>query len=196
MKVDSRRKSLATLEHAHPGARFIDVTSRGPEPWVRFSPFFPHGGVPVPFSPGRTARSVEGIWQGLKVFRTADVDPSRFDITSMSGIKRTTRTLGETLGHRKGVSGTELLSYLDARRRIYLPAYRFVLEHRVADLVEDLRRMSRETPIVLLDYETNTSITDLSRPLSHAGLIVHFIAGTWPGDGSERGRQRQTAGEE
>ena len=23
-----------------------DLTSRGPEPWVRLSPFFPHGGIP------------------------------------------------------------------------------------------------------------------------------------------------------
>ena len=38
-----------------------DLTSRGPEPWVRLSPFFPHGGIPVPFTPGRTAMSVEGI---------------------------------------------------------------------------------------------------------------------------------------
>jgi hypothetical protein len=75
--VDSRRKSPATLSEAHPGAELIDVTSRGPEPWVRFSPFFPHGSIPIPFSPGRTAQSVEGIWQGLKVFEKADVDPSR-----------------------------------------------------------------------------------------------------------------------
>jgi hypothetical protein len=57
-----------------PGASVVDVTSRGPEPWAGFSPFYPYGGIPVPFSPGHTAMSIEGIWQGLKVFEGADVN--------------------------------------------------------------------------------------------------------------------------
>ena len=46
---------------AGPTATVLDLTSRGPASWVRFSPFFPHGGIPVHDSPGRTATSVEGI---------------------------------------------------------------------------------------------------------------------------------------
>lgn len=34
--------------------------------------------------------------------------------------------------------------------------------------------------MVLLDYETNTDLDDLSRPLSHASLIVHSLRGTRP----------------
>jgi hypothetical protein len=178
--VDSRRKSPATLSEAHPGAELIDVTSRGPEPWVRFSPFFPHGSIPIPFSPGRTAQSVEGIWQGLKVFEKADVDPSRFDVTSMSNLKRSTRRLGAVRGHRQGVSGTVLLDYLEARYAIYLPSYRYVLEHYLAPSLGELREKSAARTVVLLDYETNQSISDLSRPLSHAGLIKQFLEGSWP----------------
>ena len=62
--VKSRRASVEKLLAQHEGASVVDVTSRGPEPWVRFSPFFPHGGIPVPFSPGSTAMSVEGIGRG------------------------------------------------------------------------------------------------------------------------------------
>src|SRR5690349_16464635 len=103
--VDSRRKARTTLERAHPGATLLDVTSRGLDPWVRFSPFFPHGNIPVPFTPSRTAASVEGIWQALKVFETTDVDVTRLDVRTMSGIKRTTRQLGSILGHREGLAG-------------------------------------------------------------------------------------------
>ena len=70
------------------GEQIIDVTSKGPDPWVRFSPFYPHGGIPVPFSPGEVAASVEGIWQGLKVFENADVDPTSLANTKMKGIQR------------------------------------------------------------------------------------------------------------
>jgi hypothetical protein len=65
--IESRRKKLASVQKLWPGALVVDVTSKGPEPWVRFSPFLPHGGIPVPNSPGVFAQSVEGLWQGLKV---------------------------------------------------------------------------------------------------------------------------------
>lgn len=177
--LDSRRKSAATIARAHPGATVLDVTSRGPEPWVRFSPFFPHGGIPVPMSTG-TAQSVEGIWQGLKVFETADVDPTRFAVATMSGLKRTTRRFGAVRGHRAGIAGKTLLAYVDARFAIYLPAYRFVLEHRVAKEVEQLRALGERSAVVLLDYETNARVEDPSRPLSHAALVIAWLRGAWP----------------
>ena len=67
------------------------MTSRGAEPWVRLSPFYPHGGIPIPGHPGRTSQSVEGIWQALKMFATEPEDFTKLDVTTMKGIKRTTR---------------------------------------------------------------------------------------------------------
>lgn len=178
--VKSKRASLEKLQQQFPDAVIVDVTSRGSEPWVRFSPFYPHGDIPVPFSPGQVATSVEGIWQGLKVFETADVDPSKFTITTMKGIKRTVGKYGNVLGHRAGLTGDQLLPYAEARRSIYLPVYRWVLDHRLHDLVAELKRMSADQTVILLDYETNADIDDLSRPLSHAALIRQYSAGQWP----------------
>ncbi|WP_173099792.1 DUF6939 family protein [Actinomadura verrucosospora] len=175
--VASRRRARASVEAEWPGAVVLDVTSRGPLPWVRFSPFYPHGGVSVPFSDGVTGESVEGVWQALKVFEDADVDPSRLAITSMKGIKRTVRRYGPVRGHRAGLDGAELLPYGRARREIYLPAYRWVLEHKVADLVEELRGLGE---VVLLDYTANGDVDDLSKPLSHAALVGAFAEGRWP----------------
>jgi hypothetical protein len=138
--VESRRKKRATIERAWPGALVLEVTSKGEEPWVRFSPFFPHGGIPIPGSPGVFGRSVEGIWQGLKVFEHEDIDPSRWEIADRKGIKRAaTSTRGKVRGHRLGVGGDVLLGYRDARHHIYLPAYRWVLEKRLAEQVARLR---------------------------------------------------------
>ena len=61
---------------------------------MRLSPFFPHGGIPVPFTAGVSGASVEGNWQALKVFTHADVDPVKLAVTSMSGLKRTVRRFG------------------------------------------------------------------------------------------------------
>ena len=187
----SRRTRPETLARSHPGAHILDVTSRGPQPWVRFSPFFPHGGLPVPFSPGVTAQSVEGVWQGLKVFAGADVDRASFANDTMRGLKRTVRRLGAVQGHRRGVSpDAPLLPYAEARWQIYLPTYRWVLEQRLAAECAALQAL--QGTVVLLDYETNSDVDDLRRPLSHASLIIAWLAGRYParvGEGSTAPRQ-------
>lgn len=180
IEVQSRRRNLEKLAAANPNATIIDCTSKADEPWVRFSPFYPHSDIPVPFSKGYTAESVEGVWQGLKVFESEDVDTSRFAVRNMKGIKRTVRTRGPVLGHRRGVKGRKLLDYLAARREIYLPTYRWVLEHRLRDELDQLREVVAAGPAILLDYETNADLENLQRPLSHASLVAAFLLGTWP----------------
>jgi hypothetical protein len=177
--IDSRRKAAVSLSKLYPNATCIDVTSKGGQPWVRFSPFYPHGGIPIPQSTA-VAQSVEGLWQGLKVFERADIDPSKWAITNMSGIKRGGTSRGAVRGHRFGVGSEILLGYREARFQIYLPAYQWVLEHRLASEVEQLRQHIARGPIVLLDYETNGDVEDLSHPLSHAALVKHWVEGTWP----------------
>ena len=173
--IKSRHLPPESLQKRYGYAVIIDVTSRAPEPWVRFSPFYPHGKIPVPFSPGEFSMSVEGIWQGLKVFETTDIDPSKLLISNMKSIKRSERKYGKVLGHRAGLKGDQLLSYGEARRKIYLPSYQWVLENCVQDLLNELKCLSAKETIVLLDYETNCDLDNLSRPLSHAGLLKLYI---------------------
>ena len=101
-----------------------------------------------------TATCVEAIWQGLKVFEGADVDINLFRNDTMKNIKRSVRRFGRPLGHRKGVYGKELLGYIEARKQIYLPTYRWMLEHKAMDIIERLRQASQTKTIVLLDYNT------------------------------------------
>lgn len=179
--IESRRRSREAIERQYPGAVIVDVTSRGDEPWNRFSPFYPHGGIPVPFSPGVFAASVEGIWQGLKVFENAGIDLRKLENTTGKDLKRTTRRFGPVLGHRKGVASPELLPYVEARKLLYVPAYEWVLEHRLAELLAELARLAAERTLVLLDYETNCDLDDPSRPLSHASLVRRRLLGAASG---------------
>lgn len=171
LSIVSKRSSLEGVRKRFPDARILDVTSAGPQPWVKFSPFYPIGGVPVPFSEGSVSYTVEGIWQGLKVFAHADIDVSKFAIQSMKGLKRSARQLGRVLGHRRGVFGTELLDYRSARSEIYLPSYRFVLE-QLGEELEQMAELASGRQLVLLDYNTNRDLDDVSKPLSHASLIA------------------------
>lgn len=178
--IANRRTSLDKLRQQHASAAIFDVTSRGSEPWKRFSPFYPHSDIPVPFSPGCVSASVEGIWQGLKVFEQADVDVSRFANATMKNLKRSIRTYGRVLGHRQGINGKHLLPYAEARRTIYLPSYYWVLTNRLQDLLTEIQSQALEQNVVLLDYETNCDLNNLAAPLSHAGLIKRYLEGNWP----------------
>ena len=186
--IESKRKKPETILKKYPDAILADVTSGAKDGLVKLSPFYPHGGIPVPFSDGYTATCVEAIWQGLKVFEGCDVDVQMFLNDTMKNIKRTVRRFGKPLGHRKGVHGTELLGYIEARKLIYIPTYKWVLENKVANIIDRLREASKTKTIVLLDYDTNADVENAKKPLSHASLIKAYVEGIYP-YGEEQGTE-------
>ena len=186
--IEKKRKKAETILKKYPNAMLADVTSKAKDELIRLSPFYPHCGIPVPFSEGYTASCVEAIWQGLKVFEGYDVDISLFGNTTMKGLKRTVRKYGRPLGHRKGIKGTELLGYIEARKQIYIPTYKWVLENKVKDIIDRLREASKTKTIVLLDYDINADVENVSKPLSHASLIKAYVEGIYPyGEGKKSG---------
>lgn len=178
--IESKRKKPENILKMYPDAIIADVTSQAKDGLVRLSPFYPHGGIPVPFSEGYTATCVEGIWQGLKVFEDEDIDIAMFRNDTMKDIKRTVRTHGRVLGHRKGVHGTEILNYVDAKQQIYIPTYRWVLENKVQNIIDRLRTASKDKTIVLLDYNTCCDVDSETKPLSHAYLVKAYAEGLYP----------------
>lgn len=178
--IQNRRRNLERIEQEFPDSISIDVTSRGEQPWIKFSPFYPHGGIPVPFSPEAKSETVEGVWQGLKVFESEDVDLSKMQITNLKGIKRSVRKYGKCLGHRTGIKGDKLLSYAEARRLIYLPTYRWVLENCLVELLAELKQLAEQKTVILLDYETNGDVDNFTKPLSHAQLIKMYLENRYP----------------
>lgn len=193
------QKSFAKIKREYPGFTVVDLTSKskayiGPTraadtetgglPAVMFSPFYPHGGIPVPGYDGVTATCVEAVWQGLKVFEGEGVDFRTFANATGRNLKRTVRRLGSPLGHRYF---DQLLGYYDARVRIYLPTYRYVLDNikSVNTMAGWLRgRVADGENFVFLDYNTNGDYRDLKSPLSHASLVRDYVMGRYP-DGSQ-----------
>lgn len=169
--IKNKRCSIEKLKKEYPNAIIIDVTSKGEGVWLKLSPFYPHGDIP---SKGMTSMRVEGVWQGLKVFENIDIDIHSFRNSTMKDLKRTIRTNGKCLGHRKGVKG-ELIEYINARKLIYLPAYNWMLENKCKEQIGKLKKMSKVKTVILLDYNTNGNIEDPTKPLSHAALIRDFI---------------------
>ena len=181
--VENKKRKLENIQKEYPGAIILDITSASESNYAKWlSPFSPHYNIPIPFPENLTATCVEAVWQGLKVFKNQDVDFDTFRNDTMKNLKRTVRRFGQPLGHRKGAYGKELLNYFDARMQIYLPTYKWVLDNveKVHHVIERIAAKSKEQDIVLLDYNTNTDFRDISKPISHAGLVKLYIEGKYP----------------
>lgn len=169
-----QKKAHATLTEA--GYLLIDVTSSSAhETFQRFSPFYPHKNIPIPgMAQGSFSSSVEGIWQGLKVFEKEGIDVKKFGITNMKNIKRAVGAKrGKVLGH---MFDGRTLQYVEARKMIYVPAYNYVLKHFLSNEVDLLKGLIREgKKIALVDFDINEDIENTSKPLSHASLIKNHI---------------------
>lgn len=181
--IENKKRKIENIQKEYPNADILDITSNSTARYSQIlSPFYPHGKIPIPFTPGMYATCVEAIWQGLKVFQTCDIDINMFKNDTMKDLKRTVRKFGPPLGHRKGVNGKELLDYFDARMQIYLPTYKWVLDNvdEVKKVVLKIAERAKTHDIVFLDYNTNSDFRDLSSPLSHASLVKLYIEGKYP----------------
>lgn len=181
--IENKKRKLEKIQEQYPNADILDITSTSETKYAKLlSPFYPHGNIPVPFSPGVYATCVEAIWQGLKVFQTADIDIEMFKNDTMKGLKRTVRRFGPPLGHRKGIYGKELLNYFDARMQIYIPTYKWVLDNvpSVRNIISRIAERAKTHDIVFLDYNTNIEFRDITSPLSHVGLVKLYIEGNYP----------------
>lgn len=176
--VLSKRAKKAQKEYEDLGWKIIDVTAHSDSAtFVKFSPMFAHGSIPVPSLEGvADSESVEGVWQALKVFENEGIDFRKLKVLNMKAVKRpATEKRGAILGHAwfgGECGGTTTIDYLEARKKIYIPTYRWVLENRLQNELALLRGLLAEGHrIALLDYETNANVEDVERPLSHASLI-------------------------
>lgn len=165
--IENKKRKIDNVKKQYPNAVIVDVTSKATDEYQKFSPFFPIGNIPVPGMENDKALCVEGIWQGLKVFEKYNFDKEYFKKAEKK-IKRTSLKFGKVKGHYyKG----ELLNYIEARKKIYLPAYRYVLENALSILIKKLKDINLKNDIVLLDYATNDNVLNFKKPLSHAAII-------------------------
>lgn len=181
--IENKRRKLERIKTQYPNAEILDLTSNSCcRNGQILSPFFPHGNIPIPFSPNAYATCVESIWQGLKVFETSDIDLTVFHNTTMHNIKRTTKRYGKIIGHRKGINGMEILDYKSAKKLIYLPSYKWMLDNisEVSEVLKKIKERMQKHDIVFLDYNTNQNIEDDTKPLSHALLVKMYLEGMYP----------------
>jgi len=172
--IVSKRRKREQAKLINDGYLLIDVTSKSDDAtFQKFSPFYPHKDVPV-VGLSITSESVEGVWQGLKVFEKEGVDLSKFRIKNMKNIKRpVNEKRGRIVGH---LLNGNTLDYKTARKKIYIPTYQWLLRNKLCKELQLLQDLVKEHgKIAFIDYDTNTDIENLKKPLSHASIIIQEL---------------------
>ena len=184
--VANKKRKLDSIQKDHPGAYIFDITSSSPHHSGQiFSPFYPHYNIPIPGDSRRmTATCVEAIWQGLKVFENVGIDQSLFKNDTMKNIKRTTRKFGKPIGHQYGVYSHQILNYLDARKLIYIPAYKYVLDN-IPEVHSLIERIKEYNTFRVLGFH----FREICRLASLENVII-LVIGTLAGIPSSEGPRR------
>lgn len=180
IQIKQKTEELVSIQKKYPNAVIIDFTNKSNATINRLHPYYPYGDIPVPFSGGIVAESVGSLWQGLKVFEDRDVDKELIMNYLTNKDRRCQNKYGEYLGHRCGLHGLELLSIFDARRRIIVPSYKWMLEYKAQDVIIELRKMNDLYDIIFLDRFDNSEVYDYSQPVSHVYLVKAYVEGLFP----------------
>ncbi len=158
--ANKRAKRLIQDLCDQPNTIVIDLTHSSDEATFRkFSPLYAHKCIPLPGAQHQqTTFSVEGAWQGLKVFEDKSIDTSKFSIANMRNIKRK----GVIIGHQYG---QRIIDYKEAIDSIYIPMYIYALEHYLQNELMLLIGLVKEgNSLVFLDYKANSE-------RSHAKIV-------------------------
>lgn len=143
----------------------VDLTTiYGGNIFDKLSPYYPHGGIPIPNTPNLYQSSVNKVWQELCIKKNSNLNKSGY----------------KNIMFRKGLNINEYWSYTEARREIFIPLYCWMLENKAFNIVEYLRKRTLKSTIVIIDKSTNCNIDNIDEPLSCAFLLKAYIEGTEP----------------
>ena len=153
-----------------------DTAGKGtPTNWVWCNPT--NRAVVIPYH-DIDAVSVECLWQGTKMFPGMD-RPHRACLLGDWRFGKGKRPLGAYAGPKQPL----ITSPGEARRKIYIPAYRHLVVHWMRDdevwsWIEQAK--AHPYPVYLRDFDTGRGV-DRNGPMSHAWLLCEFLnTGDWP----------------
>ncbi|GEM_PF-4058919 len=159
----------------------VDTADAAPPEMARFQSMNPFHieeawRIPVPGQQLRS-RSVESIWQGLKVVDgTTD--------STMLGARASKRPPEAMRGPDFDYAATRFqygeneIDLVSARFLIYLPAYLYMLEHLVPVVVTDeIGHAAEHGVVVFYDWDDNFDITDDRCSFSHSAILASWFGG-------------------
>ena len=124
--------------------RIVDLTDLS-----IFSPLYPHGNIPVPGKRDVFSQTVEGIWQGLKVFEGNVSTERMFEATDIEDFKEINDIFGK---FKFKYNNVIIENDENARTLIYDTAYNWVLENKLKNECKTLKAFNKI--ILIVDNQT------------------------------------------
>ena len=172
IKIEYKRNYEA-IQRQYSNVLIVDVSSKK----HILNPFYPHKGIRVPFTDGYSGISVAAIWNSLMVFEDADVDMDLRNIRIHTLVRKHN---GKFVGIRQGYFNNYIMDVVEARKKILIPMYRWMLEQKIFPTVQQLREIAKQRDIILLDDSVNSDIDNVNQPLSQAWLFKSYVEGLYP----------------
>ena len=178
-----RRRSRISLIEEFGEVMFFDVTIEGDNPVLsRLDPRYPHGDLVVPFTDEKLkAASLEAIVSAFRVCEHEGADLTWLQKSGKEAYRRKPKELGALLGYQRGsFTDKPLLSEIEFRKLVYVPLYKWQLEHHCQEALSILRDAHEKSDIVLLAGGCDRDICDVLSSISYPTLIAQYLLGTYP----------------
>ena len=183
VKFCTREQGLEILAERNRNRTAFDVLSYAPYPFRMLSPFFYWRELGLNLKlivPEQSmyAYSVESIWQGSKIID----GKTNFDMFKSRPYKRPSKHESEFSKVKGFLLGNEIITdYVEARKKIFVPAYtQMYNKFRYNPLINSANlaihaNLLNNIEVFLYDVDDNPNIEDISKPYSHAALLVDLI---------------------
>lgn len=148
-----------------------------------FNPFFtwPSAIFPVPGMPGKTARSIESIWQGTKWLQEK-YDEAQFQTIPYKRPSEAFRNQDPKFNYNNTQFFYEkkIINQLEARFLIYCVAYLDLLNNKIPEHIiqEILATVKNNQRVIFYDWDSNMDITNISESFSHSAILAAWFRGS------------------
>ena len=157
-------ENVKAVRKIFPKALVFDVTIEGA--MKRLDPDFPIGNVRIP-GKRRKGLSLNGVWEGLKVFdKKEEIDEGWMMDERKVGKKRGCKSWGKL----KGIWIEDGEVEIEEGKRIFEEMYRELVMERFERVIEGLRREAEKRTVVLLDYKE-----ERVRPFNHVEVLKEML---------------------
>lgn len=152
----------------------IDISSDGEHPYCRLSFDYQVGQIPVPGYDGMFAESLNGMLEALRLVSRRG-HPGKVNLGFLVGPGR-----DRTLTPEQWCTGYSYrgrcIDLAEARRRILIPSYLWVLSHKAGVAVAKVRKASESGELWLYDGYESADINASGR-LSAAATLAAYLSG-------------------
>lgn len=163
---ENYEENVKAARKIFPRALVFDVTAVGA--MKKLDPGCPVGRVEIPGRERMKALSLQGVWEGLKVFKKNDeIDEKWMTDERKIGRKRGFKNWGEMIGIR--VNG-ELMREEEGRKMMR-EIYEKMIRERFGRILDGIRREAERKTVVLLDYKEENK----DRVFNHTEVLKEML---------------------